>query len=54
MSAEIKFKNYDQPLVANLEQLAQLLSGKSSVIGVQHRLSETFTRLFRVIFSTYL
>lgn len=50
MSTEIVFKNYDQPLDANLEQLAQLLSGKSSVISVQHRLSETFTRLFRVNF----
>lgn len=47
MSDEIVFKNYDKPLVANLEKLAQLLSGSSRVVGVQHRLSETFTRLFR-------
>ena len=47
MSTEIVFKNYDKPLVANLEKLTQLLSGKSRVVGVQHRLSETFTRLFR-------
>lgn len=47
MSTEIVFKNYDRPLVANLEKLVELLSGRSRVIGVQHRLSETFTRLFR-------
>ncbi len=47
MSTEIVFKNYDQPLIANLEQLKQLLSGKSAVVGVHHRLSDAFTRLFR-------
>jgi hypothetical protein len=47
MSTEIIFRNYDKPLVANLEQLDQLLRGKSRVVGVEHRLSETFTRLFR-------
>lgn len=47
MSTEITFKNYDQPLIANLEHLKQLLSGKSAVVGVRHRLSEAFTRLFR-------
>ena len=47
MSVEITFKNYDQPLTANLQQLAHLLNGKSRVVSVQHRLSETFTRLFR-------
>lgn len=47
MSTEIIFKNYDQPLIANLEQLKQLLNGKSAVAGVHHRLSEAFTRLFR-------
>jgi hypothetical protein len=31
MSDEITFKNYDQPLIANLEQLTQLLSGKSAL-----------------------
>lgn len=47
MSTGITFKNYDQPLIANLEHLKQLLSGKSAVVGVRHRLSEAFTRLFR-------
>lgn len=46
-SNEIVFKHYDKPLIANLEVLRQLLDGKSTVIGVQHRLSEVFTHLFR-------
>lgn len=47
MSDEIVFKNYDKPLDSNLQKLSQLLSGKSEVVSVQHRLSETFTHLFR-------
>lgn len=47
MSTEIIFKNFDRPLIANLEQLKQLLDGISAVVGVHHRLSEAFIRLFR-------
>ncbi len=47
MSTDITFRNYDQPLVSNLEQLRQLLDGRSTVVGVQHRLSHVFTLLFR-------
>ncbi len=47
MSTDLTFKNHDQPLVSNLEKLGQLLNGRSAVAGVQHRLSDTFTLLFR-------
>jgi hypothetical protein len=47
MTTEIIFKNYDKPLAHNLERLKELLRGKSGVVGVQHRLSDAFTLLFR-------
>ena len=47
MGTEITFENYDKPLEYNLQRLERLLAGKSRVAGVQHRLSDAFTLLFR-------
>lgn len=47
MSDEITFENYDKPVDYNLKRLEGYLSGISTVVGVQHRLSERFVQLFR-------
>lgn len=47
MSEQITFENYDKPIDYNLVKLQNRLAGISSVIGIQHRLSERFTLLFR-------
>lgn len=53
MNDEITFENYDKPVEYNLKKLEQSLIGISSVSGIQHRLSETFTLLFRDIFADF-
>lgn len=45
-SEQILVKEYDKPLPSNIERLKNHLAGLSQVIGVQHRLSETFVSLF--------
>lgn len=45
-SEQIFVKEYDKPLPSNIERLKNHLTGLSQVIGVQHRISETFVSLF--------
>ncbi|MCU0508016.1 MAG: hypothetical protein MUC34_06410 [Anaerolineae bacterium] len=46
MNDQVIIENYDKPLQRNLERLQRCLEDVTSVVGVQHRLSETFVSLF--------
>lgn len=46
MNDQVIIENYDKPLQRNLERLQHCLESITSVVGVQHRLSETFVSLF--------
>ncbi len=50
---QVVIKQYDKPIPSNTRKLQRHLSGLTQVVGVQHRLSESFVSLFLQNFSDF-
>ncbi len=50
---QVFIKEYDKPIPDNIEKLQNYLANSSQVIGVQHRLSETFVSIFLQNFGNF-